>query len=229
MTATEPVSPGVSVLSYAPTTGTRVSRGWHIVSLLATLPAIVALFVPFVHTVSPYEVMDETWRRWPAVLNQEPIPAAAAGFFVILAIAAWQIRLIISPETTRLERIIALFVSLLSLGVTSWPVGWTIAQVIEEGGSGEWGMIFVVWSAALVPLGAGACAMRLVWKSRSCPHAAALIALIAAYVCHVGFCMAVFYGFDPALGWWLTLFAALLHIGEGVVLVRLARGRMAAE
>src|SRR4051812_26851942 len=118
--ASAPAGDAPTVLDYQLPSSSPPSRLRRALGLVGLLPLAVAAFLPFTFGISPLTVAvalaseSIAMRKWDEI----KIGMLALPMFLGLPIWLWQLRLLISGRATTSERVFAIVIASLSVGLT---------------------------------------------------------------------------------------------------------------
>jgi hypothetical protein len=198
-------------------------RRW--IMLVASLPAVVVPFAPFVWDVSPLAAVRHLFDD--GMFDTLALALLCLGFCAALVGFAWRALLLRRPEPGRAACVTFLVISTPFWAATLWVNCLWCRSAIEQmrGGSSVIASLAGVWPfAAHVPVAVLALFIAYVSARRGAIARAILIVLTTPFLTTASSCMLGFRDDDWQLGYWLSMYITALWMGElaadGLKLVR---------
>jgi hypothetical protein len=199
----------------------RLPRWLRMVVLMLALPAAASGWLPFAEGVSPWMVVTEVWQHGlgkPGFVDMTMLLQMAVPFFVGVVLVGWSGRLAIRAPATVWER------------AGLWVVGWgslavtavMISRILWQEGAGP-----DAWQAMLGGVAAvfGLGVMGLLWWRLHHLDAPTSVLLGTAYLANACVCLLGFRE-RAEIGWWVTVVAVGGIVGEMVIHILWAWGRV---
>jgi uncharacterized membrane protein len=212
----------VSVLEYSSGTAGAVRRRRRWIWAVLSLPLFVVPFVPFACKASPMGAVIEGAEHGPSIDRESFLLVMIAMPLVLGAVVGlWQARMLWRTSAT--ERLAAQVVGLVMAGCA------VLSLAILSGTSGslerkEW----LILIASFVVLLASAAIWVRLWRRRrrGNPDDLAVAALLAGYVPAATLALLMFWD-DREMGWYLTLYCAIVGSTQLALLAAAAREKPA--
>lgn len=210
--AAQPLSgpQGLPVLEYQSSALVAESRWRRVPFVLVAIPVAASPFFTFAFGTSPLDLVKSFIEG-----ERSGLLILAAPFFLGPVILAWQVRVLVQPDNTRAERVIARIMAIGFASLTTWPFIYGVWL-----GTGSAKDYFIVSIGPMVFC--GGIGLLIFARSASLPrYIAPIIWLEIGYMGNALMCLVGFYSSDPDLGWKLTAVGSA-GIGAELLLIAIA-------
>src|SRR5206468_10629361 len=188
--------------------------GLCLILFLLSLPALVIPFVTFTSNASPLGAAEKLTVHFMRFLGI--IPLLGLSFFAGVLVVIWKLRQLLGPPG-RWE----LWAMLAAVIVATIPhaivMGCLTTEISRDRSwpSGDLMQIISGWAILLFGFGIPLLGMALAWQRYRRQQAAQALEILAMtpFLANAAMCLVGFHD-DPELGYWLTLWIALLWMIE---------------
>ncbi len=190
----------------------------EIAFMVAGLPGIAVIFLPFVQGHSPIDALAEVGPvDWPFI-----VIVILASIAVPISASTGRQAVIGPPPKWEARAMYAL--ALIALAATAF----LMLVLIDEGGGSSIEGAAIIPSILILAVGA-AVVLAATRKGRVPPHIHSHVAMLIAWMPNAAFCL-LFFGWDGGwgVGFYLAIVAFVAYVVEATLRVRQARG-MGAE